>query len=67
MCFQPAYRVLHSSVEILLQTETIDLSDQSSKSDRAQRSFRRSYTDKSNHSRIDADGLPYVGQVGNTL
>lgn len=46
-----------------LQTETIDLTEQSAKSDRAQRLFRRSNLDKSSHQLIDSDGLPYVGQV----
>nr|XP_018632653.1 DNA-directed RNA polymerase I subunit 2 isoform X3 [Nicotiana tomentosiformis] len=47
----------------IYQTETIDLTEQSAKSDRAQRVFRRSYLDKSSHQLIDSDGLPYVGQV----
>ncbi|KAI3416630.1 uncharacterized protein J3R85_015253 [Psidium guajava] len=47
----------------IYQTETIDLSEQSSKSDQAQRIFRRSNTDKSVHPRIDSDGLPYIGQM----
>ncbi|KAK4802063.1 hypothetical protein SAY86_000266 [Trapa natans] len=47
----------------IYQTETIDLSEQSRKSDRGRSSFRRSVTDKSTHSHIDADGLPYVGQM----
>ncbi|XP_009623390.1 DNA-directed RNA polymerase I subunit 2 [Nicotiana tabacum] len=46
----------------IYQTETIDLTEQSAKSDRAQRVFRRSYLDKSSHQLIDSDGLPYVGQ-----
>lgn len=50
-----------------LQTETIDLTEQSAKSDRAQRVFRRSYLDKSSHQLIDSDGLPYVGQVRGCL
>ncbi|CAN8290752.1 unnamed protein product [Cochlearia groenlandica] len=45
----------------IYQTETIDLSDQKSRSDSGKKSFKRS-TDKSHHSCIDADGLPYVGQ-----
>lgn len=57
--------LLFEPIVILLQTETIDLSELSSKSDRAQRMFRRSNTDKSVHPWIDSDGLPYVGQVGN--
>ncbi|EFH69848.1 hypothetical protein ARALYDRAFT_313639 [Arabidopsis lyrata subsp. lyrata] len=46
----------------IYQTENIDLSDQNSRYDSGHKSFRRSTTDKSDHSRIDADGLPYVGQ-----
>lgn len=46
-----------------VQTETIDLSDQGSRSERSQKMFRRSDVDKSMHSLIDSDGLPYVGQV----
>ncbi|XP_049368745.1 DNA-directed RNA polymerase I subunit 2 [Solanum verrucosum] len=46
----------------IYQTETIDLTEQSAKSDRAQRLFRRSKLDKSSHQLIDTDGLPYVGQ-----
>ncbi|KAH0784383.1 hypothetical protein KY290_003981, partial [Solanum tuberosum] len=46
----------------IYQTETIDLTEQSAKSDRAQRLFRRSNLDKSSHQLIDTDGLPYVGQ-----
>lgn len=46
----------------IYQTETIDLTEQSSKSDRSQRIFRRSNLDKSSHHLIDSDGLPYVGQ-----
>ncbi|KAK4379648.1 hypothetical protein RND71_001510 [Anisodus tanguticus] len=46
----------------IYQTETIDLTEQSAKSDRAQRLFRRSILDKSSHQLIDSDGLPYVGQ-----
>lgn len=58
---------LFELIVILLQTETIDLSEQSGKSDRAQRMFRRSNTDKSVHPWIDSDGLPYVGQVNNLI
>ncbi|KAG6650617.1 DNA-directed RNA polymerase I subunit 2 isoform X1 [Carya illinoinensis] len=47
----------------IYQTETLDLSDQSSRSERSQRMFRRSNVDKSMHSSIDSDGLPYVGQM----
>ncbi|XP_055817802.1 DNA-directed RNA polymerase I subunit 2 isoform X2 [Solanum dulcamara] len=47
----------------IYQTETIDLTEQSAKSDRAQRLFRRSNLDKSSHQLIDSDGLPYVGQA----
>ncbi|VVA93013.1 unnamed protein product [Arabis nemorensis] len=46
----------------IYQTEAIDLSDQKSRSDNGHRRFRRSNVDRSAHSRIDADGLPYVGQ-----
>ncbi|XP_052192678.1 DNA-directed RNA polymerase I subunit 2-like [Diospyros lotus] len=46
----------------IYQTETIDLTEQSGKADRGQRIFRRSNLDKSAHSLIDSDGLPYVGQ-----
>ncbi|XP_031127210.1 DNA-directed RNA polymerase I subunit 2 [Ipomoea triloba] len=44
------------------QTETIDLAEQSVKSDRSQKMFRRSNLEKSSHHLIDSDGLPYVGQ-----
>ncbi|XP_024031416.1 DNA-directed RNA polymerase I subunit 2 [Morus notabilis] len=47
----------------IYQTETIDLSDQSNRSDRVQSVFRRSNVDRSMHSLIDSDGLPYVGQT----
>ncbi|XP_010520079.1 PREDICTED: DNA-directed RNA polymerase I subunit 2 [Tarenaya hassleriana] len=47
----------------IYQTETIDLSDQRSRSDNAKKSFKRSNLDKSVHSHIDVDGLPYVGQT----
>ncbi|KAH7548602.1 hypothetical protein JRO89_XS14G0177900 [Xanthoceras sorbifolium] len=47
----------------IYQTETIDLSNESSKSDRGQRMFRRNKDAKSMHSKIDSDGLPYVGQM----
>ncbi|XP_050232672.1 DNA-directed RNA polymerase I subunit 2 [Mercurialis annua] len=47
----------------IYQTETIDLSEEGSRSDRAQRMFRRSNLDKSSHSVLDSDGLPYVGQI----
>uniref|UniRef100_A0A1J3HB27 DNA-directed RNA polymerase subunit beta n=1 Tax=Noccaea caerulescens TaxID=107243 RepID=A0A1J3HB27_NOCCA len=46
----------------IYQTESIDLSDQKNRSGGSNRSFRRSADDKSAHSHIDADGLPYVGQ-----
>lgn len=46
----------------IYQTETIDLAEQSRKSDNAGRIFRRSNLDKSSHHLIDSDGLPYVGQ-----
>lgn len=48
---------------ITWQTETIDLSDQGNRSSRSQKMFRRSNIDTSVRSIIDADGLPYVGQV----
>ncbi|KAG7020194.1 DNA-directed RNA polymerase I subunit 2 [Cucurbita argyrosperma subsp. argyrosperma] len=47
----------------IYQTETIDLSEQSSRSSRSQKLFRRSNIDKSVRSHIDSDGLPYVGQM----
>lgn len=47
----------------IYQTETIDLSNESNKSDRGQRMFRRNKDAKSMHSLIDSDGLPYVGQM----
>ncbi|KAF8389487.1 hypothetical protein HHK36_026182 [Tetracentron sinense] len=46
----------------IYQTETIDL-EQSGKSDQALKMFARSNADKSMHSLIDSDGLPYVGQI----
>lgn len=46
----------------IYQTETIDLTEQTIKSDRSHRSFGRSNLDKSNHHLIDSDGLPFVGQ-----
>ncbi|KAJ8755444.1 hypothetical protein K2173_019242 [Erythroxylum novogranatense] len=46
----------------IYQTETIDLADESSRSGAAQKMFKRSNIDKSLHSLIDSDGLPYVGQ-----
>ena len=54
----------HSNYPISGQTETIDLTEQSSRSDHSQKIFRRSNVNKSMHSTIDSDGLPYVGQVG---
>ncbi|GKV39647.1 hypothetical protein SLEP1_g47390 [Rubroshorea leprosula] len=47
----------------IYQTETIDLTDEGSKFERGQRIFKRDHLDKSSHSFIDSDGLPYVGQV----
>ncbi|XP_012068704.1 DNA-directed RNA polymerase I subunit 2 isoform X1 [Jatropha curcas] len=47
----------------IYQTETIDLSEEGSKSARAQKMFRRSNIDRSWHSVIDSDGLPYIGQM----
>jgi hypothetical protein len=58
------YLFVHPHNPIFMQTETIDLSNQSNRSERSQRIFRRSNVDKSMHSLIDSDGLPYVGQVG---
>ncbi|XP_057512006.1 DNA-directed RNA polymerase I subunit 2 isoform X1 [Actinidia eriantha] len=49
----------------IYQTETIDLAEQSGKGDRSHKVFRRSNLDKSVHSLIDSDGLPYVGQTIN--
>jgi len=49
---------------MISQTENIDLSDQNSRFDSGSKSFRRS-TNKAEHFRIDADGLPSVGQVNN--
>ncbi|KAK4488645.1 hypothetical protein RD792_004414 [Penstemon davidsonii] len=45
----------------IYQTETIDLNEQNSKSDRSQ-VFCRSDLDKASHRTIDSDGLPFVGQ-----
>ncbi|PKI68716.1 hypothetical protein CRG98_010773 [Punica granatum] len=47
----------------IYQMETIDLAEQSRRSNRTQRSFKRSNIDRSNKSRIDADGLPFIGQM----
>ncbi|KAK3006318.1 hypothetical protein RJ639_015927 [Escallonia herrerae] len=47
----------------IYQTETIDLAEQSSKSDQALRTFQRGKLDTSLKSLIDSDGLPYVGQM----
>ncbi|RAL48779.1 hypothetical protein DM860_001099 [Cuscuta australis] len=48
------------------QTETVDLAEQSAKSDRVQKMFKRSYNKKNPQHLIDrlidSDGLPYVGQ-----
>ncbi|KZV18470.1 hypothetical protein F511_18038 [Dorcoceras hygrometricum] len=49
-------------VVLTLQTETIDLAEQSIMSDRTRKSFGRSNLDKSSHHLIDSDGLPFVGQ-----
>ncbi|CAH9058115.1 unnamed protein product [Cuscuta europaea] len=46
----------------IYQTETIDLAEQSVRSERGQKMFRRSNTDKQSKQLIDSDGLPYVGQ-----
>ncbi|KAF6158224.1 hypothetical protein GIB67_015018 [Kingdonia uniflora] len=46
-----------------LQVETIDLEDQSRKSDKVLSLFARSNLNKSSHSSIDSDGLPHVGQI----
>lgn len=48
---------------MVLQTDTVDLTEEGSRSDRTSRTFRRSTLDKSTHSLIDVDGLPYLGQV----
>lgn len=58
------YPFVHPHNPIFMQTETIDLSNKSNRSERSHRIFRRSNVDKSMHSLIDSDGLPYVGQVG---
>lgn len=50
-------------VLMILQTEAIDLSDQKSRSGSGNKRFRRNNAVKSAHSCVDADGLPYVGQV----
>ncbi|KAJ0044583.1 hypothetical protein Pint_05605 [Pistacia integerrima] len=47
----------------IYQTETIDLADDGSRSDRSQRAFRRNRDNRSMHSVIDSVGLPYVGQL----
>ncbi|KAI4323574.1 hypothetical protein L6164_023169 [Bauhinia variegata] len=47
----------------IYQTETIDLTDQRSKTDNSTRMFRRSNIDKPGCSVLDSDGLPYVGQM----
>lgn len=47
---------------VIVQTEAIDLVDEKSRTG-SNKSFRRSNADKSAQSCIDADGLPYVGQV----
>ncbi|KAE8670626.1 DNA-directed RNA polymerase I subunit RPA2-like isoform X2 [Hibiscus syriacus] len=47
----------------IYQTETIDLCDGKSKSDRGQRIFKREHSDKAISSFVDSDGLPYIGQV----
>ena len=46
-----------------MQTETIDLTEEGSRSDRSQKEFKRSALDRSADSLIDVDGLPYIGQV----
>ncbi|XP_010670529.2 DNA-directed RNA polymerase I subunit 2 isoform X2 [Beta vulgaris subsp. vulgaris] len=47
----------------IYQTDTVDLTEEGSRSDRTSRTFRRSTLDKSTHSLIDVDGLPYLGQM----
>ncbi|KAK8999062.1 hypothetical protein V6N11_070240 [Hibiscus sabdariffa] len=47
----------------IYQTETIDLCEGKSKSDRGQRIFKREHSDKAISSFVDSDGLPYIGQV----
>lgn len=59
-----AFLIYNALVLVIVQTESIDLSDQKNRSGGgSNRSFGRSAVDKSAHSHIDADGLPYVGQV----
>ncbi|GAB4832145.1 DNA-directed RNA polymerase I subunit RPA2 [Ancistrocladus abbreviatus] len=47
----------------IYQTETIDLTEEGGRSDRMPKTFRRSNIDRSTHSLIDVDGLPYIGQT----
>ncbi|BAT89332.1 hypothetical protein LR48_Vigan02g260500 [Vigna angularis] len=47
----------------IYQTETIDLTEQSKKSDQSSRTFRKSNVEKSSYPSIDSDGLPHVGQM----
>lgn len=47
----------------IYQTETIDLTEEGSRSDRSQKEFKRSSLDRSADSLIDVDGLPYIGQI----
>ncbi|WVZ03207.1 hypothetical protein V8G54_024013 [Vigna mungo] len=47
----------------IYQTETIDLTEQSKKSDQSSRTFRKSNVEKSAYPSIDSDGLPHVGQM----
>ncbi|GAV81142.1 RNA_pol_Rpb2_6 domain-containing protein/RNA_pol_Rpb2_7 domain-containing protein/RNA_pol_Rpb2_2 domain-containing protein/RNA_pol_Rpb2_1 domain-containing protein/RNA_pol_Rpb2_3 domain-containing protein/RNA_pol_Rpa2_4 domain-containing protein [Cephalotus follicularis] len=46
----------------IYQTETIDLSEMG-RSSQGKRIFKRNNDDKSLHSLIDSDGLPYIGQM----
>ncbi|XP_027354375.1 DNA-directed RNA polymerase I subunit 2 isoform X2 [Abrus precatorius] len=47
----------------IYQTETIDLTEQGSRSDRSLRMFKKSNVEKSACPSLDSDGLPYVGQM----
>ncbi|XP_061348881.1 DNA-directed RNA polymerase I subunit 2 isoform X1 [Gastrolobium bilobum] len=47
----------------IYQTETIDLTEQGSRSDRSSRMFRKSVIEKSGCPSLDSDGLPHVGQM----
>ncbi|CAL0303647.1 unnamed protein product [Lupinus luteus] len=47
----------------IYQTETVDLTDQSRKSDRSSRMFKKSNVEKYACPSLDSDGLPHVGQI----